>query len=165
MKGMMLLAIVVVLLVSPIILLAAPSGTFSNSNSIDATNADPSVIQISWGQMQAEMAEQEVTVTKYEGGEAHMAVSYEPYFFQYFPVWAEVSVVQAPPWLTISPAQVQFPLRQGETETDDIVLALNDDVNEGTIGLVEMEVEGRTTILPSLLAINEGRATFIVEVA
>ncbi|MFO8133144.1 MAG: hypothetical protein R6U10_04335 [Thermoplasmatota archaeon] len=126
---------------------------------------EPSLVQISWGQMQAGMAEQEVTVTEHGGGNVQMAVSYAPYFVQVFPIWAKVSVVQSPSWLTVSPAQVQFPLQRGETETDDIALAMTDDVETGTVGLVEMEVEGRTTILPSLLAINAAHATFIVEVA
>lgn len=93
-----------------------------------------------------------------------MTVSYEPYFFQYFPIWAEVSVVQSPSWLTVSPSQTTFPLQQGETQTDDIMLAVSDDVETGTIGLVELAVEGRTTVLPSLLAVNGDRASFIVEV-
>ncbi|MGC9308020.1 MAG: hypothetical protein ACP5FL_04500, partial [Thermoplasmatota archaeon] len=125
---------------------------------------ESSLVQISWGQMQVDMDEQEVTVTRYGGGEAHMTVSYQPFFFQYFPVWAEVSVVRSPSWLTVSSSQTTFPLQQGETKTDDIALALRDDVEKGTVGLVEIEVEGLTTILPSLLAINEARASFIVEV-
>ena len=160
MKQLIPLAVATCMLISPVIL-AAPS----SSGMADIDDNDGFPVQISWGQMQAEMAEQEVTVTRYGGGEAQMTVSYEPYFFQYFPVWAEVSVVRAPSWLTVSPAQTQFPLQRGETETDDIVLALTDDVETGTVGLAEIEVEGRTTILPSILAINEAHATFIVEVA
>jgi hypothetical protein len=140
--------------------MAAPS-----SSAPAGINGDGPLVQISWGQMQAEMAEQEVTVTRYGGGEVQMAVSYEPYFVQYFPVWAEVSVVRAPSWLAVSPSQTQFPLQPGETKTDDLTLALSDDVETGAVGLVEIEVEGQTTILPSLLAINAAHATFIVEVA
>jgi len=125
---------------------------------------EPSPVQIMWGQMQAMMSEQEVTVTQYGGGEAHMMVSYQPFFFQYFPVWAEVSVVRSPSWLTVSPSQITFPLQQAETQTDDIMLAVSDDVEAGTIGLVELAVEGQTTVLPSLLAVNGDRASFIVEV-
>ncbi len=55
--------------------------------------------------------------------------------------------------------------RESTPETDGIVLALSDDVETGAVGLAEIEVEGRTTILPLLLAINEVHATFIVEVA
>lgn len=125
---------------------------------------EPSPVQILWGQMQATMAEQEVTVTQYGGGEAQMTVSYRPFFFQYFPVWAEVSVAQSPSWLTVSPSQTTFPLQQGKTQADDITLAVSDDVEAGTIGLVELAVEGRTTVLPSLLAVSGDRASFIVEV-
>lgn len=160
MKRLILLAVATFLFVSPVILT-----TTSSCSSAAGNDDDGCLVQISWGQMQAAMAEQEVTVTRYGGGNAQMAVSYQPYFFQVFPVWAETSVVQSPSWLTVSPAQTQFPLQPGETETDDIVLALSNDVETGTIGLVEIEVEGRTTILPSLLAINAAHATFIVEVA
>ncbi len=159
MKHLILVAVAVGVLVSPVILAASPS-----SGPTAVTDNGNSIIQISWGQMQADMAEQEVTATQHGGGNAQMTVSYEPYFFQYFPIWAEVSVVQSPSWLTVSPSQTTFPLQQGETQTDDIMLAVSDDVETGTIGLVELAVEGRTTVLPSLLAVNGDRASFIVEV-
>ncbi len=160
MKHVVPVAVAVCVLVSPVILAASPS-----SGPAAVTDNGNSIIQISWGQMQAEMAEQEVTATEHGGGNAQMTVSYEPYFFQYFPVWVEVSVVQSPSWLTVSPSQTQFPLQKGETQTDNIVFALTDDVETGAVGLVDIEVEGQTTVLPSLLAINEARASFIVEVA
>lgn len=160
MKHVVSMAVAACVLVSPVILAASPS-----SGPAAVTDNGNPLPQIPWGQMQAEMAEQEVTTTKQEGGNAQMAISYTPYFFQYFPVWTEVSVIQSPSWLTVSPSQISFPLQQDETKTDDITLAVIDDVGTGTIGLVELAIEGRTTILPSLLAINAAHATFIVEVA
>ncbi len=159
MKQLIPLAVATCVLISPVIM-AAPS-----SSAPAGIDGDGPLVQISWGQMQAGMAEQEVTVTEHGGGNVQMAVSYAPYFVQVFPVWAEVSVIRAPSWLAVSPAQTQFPLQRGETETDDIMLALTDDVETGTVGLVEIEVEGQTIVLPSLLAINAAHATFIVEVA
>ncbi len=138
------------------------------STRAESNNSTPTssfhVTPIPWGEMQAQMEEQVVNVSRYGGGRVHMAVSYQPFFFQYFPVWVEINVANSPSWLIVTPSQKTFVLQQGETETDDINLAVSDDVEAGTIGLVELEVEGRTIILPSLLDVSSDRASFIVRV-
>ncbi len=119
----------------------------------------PSIL---WGEMDAQVDKPVVQIERYGSEIEGVNITYQPYFIQFFPVMVNVSVVRAPSWLETVPSVKEFIIQRGETRTINIVLAVNEDVDNGTNGLVMLEICGRNLILPSLLDIAPARISFAV---
>jgi len=130
----------------------------NNSTFVSSFHITP----ILWGELCAQVDKQVIQIERYSTKIVNMNITYRPYFIQYFPVWVEISVVHAPPWLVVVPSVKEFIIQRGETRTVKIHLAIIEDVENGTNDFVMLEIYGRNLILPSLLDIAYARTSFAV---
>jgi len=140
----------------------APIHASTRAENTSAPTSPFRITPISWGEMDAQVDKPVIQIERYSSEIVKMNITYRPYFIQYFPVIVNVSVVRAPPWLVVVPSVREFIIQRGETRTITIVLAVNEDVYNGTNGLVMLEICGRNVILPSLLDIAPARISFAV---
>jgi|GEM_PF-1209728 len=107
----------------------------------------PAAQAIEWGAMSASPDISPFYVNRYGGDSFTLTVSYEPFFFQYFPVWAQIEVVKSPSWLTVSPTTPTFPLQSGARKDVKVNLALAEqDVEAPSLTSVTIQVTGRIVL-------------------
>lgn len=107
----------------------------------------PTAQAIEWGSMTASPDISPFYVNRYGGDSFTLTVAYEPFFFQYFPVWAQIEVTKSPSWLTVSPTQKTFPLQSGTQKNVKVNLALSEqDVEAPSLTSVTIQVTGRIVL-------------------
>ena len=119
-----------------------------------SSNVVKTSCQIPWGKMDAELSKEVMQISIYDMETVKMNISYKPYFIQFFPVWVDIHLVDAPAWLSVIISEPQFYLQPGEVKTISIYLKVNEDVENGTQGVIKFEIDGRNILLPSLLEID-----------
>ncbi|HHH78173.1 MAG TPA: hypothetical protein ENL18_03055 [Thermoplasmatales archaeon] len=120
---------------------------------------------LDWGAMNASPNVTPYYIDRYGSGSLTLTVGYSAFFFQYFPVWVEINIVQCPSWLTVTPSQKTFVLQKGESKGIKIGLALNQqDIQAGDLQTVEFEVTGRIILGGELRQVATGKADIQVGV-
>ena len=141
------MAVIILLLI--VSLLPITTSRIYSSNVVKA-HAFP----IPWGKMDAELSKEVIKIRRYDMETVKMNISYKPYFIQFFPVFVGIYLVDAPSWLSVTISMPQFYLQPGEVKTASIYLRVNEDIKNGTEGIIEFEIDGRNILLPSLLEID-----------
>lgn len=125
----------------------------------------PAAQAIEWGAMSASPDISPFYVNRYGGDSFTLTVTYEPFFFQYFPVWAQIEVVKSPGWLTVSPTQPTFPLQSGARKDVKINLALSEqDVEAPSLSSVTIQVTGRIVLGGELREVATAKTDILVGV-
>jgi len=158
-------AVAFLLIIGALISVATEDRAFvckGTEGNINVSASSFHIMPILWGEMDAQVDKPVVQIERYGSEIEGVNITYQPYFIQFFPVMVNVSVVRASPWLKAVPSVKEFIIQRGETRTINIVLAVNEDVDNGTNGLVMLEICGRNLILPSLLDIAPARISFAV---
>jgi len=109
----------------------------------------PAAQAIEWGAMSASPDISPFYVNRYGGDSFTLTVEYQEFFFQYFPVWAQIEVVKSPSWLTVTPTQKTFPLDARTNARKDVKvnLALSEqDVEAPSLSSVTIQVTGRIVL-------------------
>jgi len=156
MKGIVATAIFMAFtLLSTISVNTAYSEKVGIENSINDSNVIRTLtLPIPWGKMEADLSEEAIKIGRYDMETVKMNISYEPYFLQFFPVFAEICLIDVPPWLSVTISTPRFSLQPGEVKVVNIYLKIKEDVENGTKGHVKFEIKGKNIFLPSLLEID-----------
>ncbi|HEC82741.1 MAG TPA: hypothetical protein ENI53_02525 [Thermoplasmatales archaeon] len=132
-------------------------GNSTNESNVIKTHA----FQIPWGKMDAELSKEVIKIGRYEMETVKMNISYEPYLIQFFPVSAEICLIDAPSWLSVIISTPQFYLQPREIKVIDIYLKVKEYVENGIQELVKFEIKGKNIFLPSLLEIDSCYASLV----
>ena len=146
--------------IAGIIILIAGLPALTNSTCNNATKTVAFLIP--WGKMTAELNKEIIKIKRYDMEMVKMNVSYEPYFIQFFPVFTEIHLTDAPAWLSVIISTPEFYLQPEETKTINIYFKVNEEVENGTQGIVKFEIDGKNILLPSLLEIDSYYASVVV---
>ncbi len=120
---------------------------------------------LDWGAMGASPNITPYYIERYGSGSLTLTINYDSFFFQYFPVWVEINIVQKPSWLTVTPSQKTFVLQTDVSKAVKISMALNQqDINAGDLQTVEFEVTGRIILGGEVRQIATGKADIQVGV-
>jgi len=143
------------ILLSTISINTAYSEKVESGNSINESNVIKTLtFPIPWGKMNADLSKEAIKIERYDMETVKMNISYEPYLLQFFPVFAEICLIDVPSWLSVIISTPRFYLQPGEIKVINIYLKVKEDVENGTQGLVKFEIKGKNIFLPSLLEID-----------
>ncbi len=117
----------------------------------------PSANAFPWGEIDVELGHEGIYHLNENGeGELELSIKYEPYFIAYFPIWAEIKVLENPSWLVVTASEKAFALQPRESKSILISLQAKSSDEGVDNGEVLIEVVGRT-LHGFLRSIESGR--------
>lgn len=120
----------------------------------------PSASALSWGKVNARIDYDGIyPVGQYDEGRVNMTISYDPYFFAFFPIWVEIKISEKPSWLDVALNQKTSAIKPRETKVVRITFQMDThDVEAGITGDIAFNITGELLKGTKFLQIDSTRA-------
>ncbi len=129
--------------------------------------AVPPASAFSWGKLDAHTDHSGVySIGQYDIGEVNITVTYNPYFFAFFPIWMDIKVSEKPSWLDITLDQRTSAIKPRTSKTVKVDFQMDTlNVKAGTVGNFAFNITGEPIKGKRFLQIEPARVYVQVKYA